>query len=442
MNRRCTVSTARQFSIGVVVMVAAGLTNSAPAWAQWTQWGGPGQSFVAESSGLASSWPEEGPKEVWGRDLGEGYSAILVDGDRLYTMYRKDDKETVISLEAATGKTVWEHKYDSAPDENHTMQFGDGPRATPLIVDGRLFTIGISGTMHCLDKYTGKVHWTKELWRDLKGNILPHGYCSSPIAYKDTVIVLIGAEAEAEDESPGDDDSIAKDKSIAKDQSIAAFKQSDGSVVWQKHSYENSYSSPKLINVDGEDQLAVFMATELVGLDPNNGNLKWEYAISNQWKQNVCMPVLGDDNHLFFSTSDAGSRGVKLTRDGDKTTLEELWSTNKIRFYHVTSVLDGHYVYGSSGSRDPTFFSAINIDTGKIAWRKRGFSKATCLRADGRLIILDENGQLALATATPEDFTVHSKFKVSEGTTWTVPTVAGKRLYFRDKERIRAFDLG
>jgi hypothetical protein len=145
---------------------------------------------------------------------------------------------------------------------------------------------------------------------------------------------------------------------------------------------------------------------------------------------------------LFFSVSGAGSRGVKLTKDGDKTKVEEIWSSRKIQFYHVTSVRIGDYVYGSTGN-GPNFFAAINFKTGKIAWRKRGFSKATCVYADGKFIILDEDGNLGLATATPEDLTVHSKVKlVDNGVAWTVPTIVGKNMYIRDKNTIMALDLG
>lgn len=403
---------------GMMVVALLGCTNVTTA--QWTQWGGPHQDFKAEATGLADRWGADGPKHVWERDLGEGYSAILVDGGRLYTMYRPGDQEAIVCLDSASGKTIWEYRYRSDPAEGHVMQFGAGPRATPLIVGDRIYTIGVSGTMHCLNKADGKPYWSKELWKDLGGNVLNHGYASSPIAYKDTVIVLVGG----------------------KGASIVAFDQASGDVVWKKHDFENSYSTPKVIDLDGTDHLVTFMANEIVGVDPNNGDLKWRYEIGNQWGQNVCLPIWDDEtNTLFFSVAEVGSRGLKLTRKGDNVETEELWKTRKIQFYHVTSVNVGDYVFGSHGAGAPNFFAAINITTGKIAWRKRGFSKATCVYADGRLIILDDEGNLALATVTPKDLTVHSKYKVFDDTAWTVPTVVGSTLYVRDKHKIMALDL-
>ena len=390
--------------------------------AQWTQWGGAGQDFKSDSTGLADSWPADGPKKLWTRELGEGYSAILAENGRIYTMYRDkaDKKEIVIDMDAGTGETIWEYKYRSQPAEGHANEFGRGPRSTPLIVGDRIYTIGVAGKMHCLNKKDGKKIWGKNLWGSFKGNKLNHGYSSSPIAYGDTVIVLVGG----------------------KGASVVAFDQESGKTVWKSEGFENSYSTPKIIKVGGEDQLITFMATELIGMDPNNGDLKWQYAIENRWKQNVCMPTWDEESStLFLSSNGPGSRGLKLTPSGDKTNVEELWSTKKIQLYHVTSVGIGDYVYGSSGSRGPSFFSAINIKTGEIAWRERGFAKATCVYADGKMIILDEDGQLGLATVTPEKLTVHAKVALLDKVAWTVPTIDGGTLFVRDKKNIMALDL-
>lgn len=398
------------------VLAIAGVVHAA----DWPQWGGRNQDFKADATGLAESWPDDGPKKIWKRDLGEGYSGIVAEGERLYTMYRSDGKEIVVALNAADGTTVWEHKYEAVPSDIHVKQFGEGPRSTPLIDGDHLYTIGVSGKLHCLNKHDGKVYWSHDVWKEFDGNILNHGYSSSPMSYKDTLIVLVGGDSA----------------------SIVAFDKGDGHVVWKNQSFDNSYSTPKIINVDGEDQIVTFMANEIIGVSPTDGSLKWRYEIGNQWGQNVCMPVWDpESNMLFFSVMTAGSRGVKLTRNGDKTDVEEVWSTRKIQFYHVTAVGVGDYVYGSTGN-GPSFFAAINMKNGDIAWRKRGLAKATCVYADGRLIILDEDGHLVLATATPEEFVVHSKVPLLEKVAWTVPTVVGKKMYVRDQSTIMALDLG
>jgi outer membrane protein assembly factor BamB len=405
---------------GVVVLALAAMATLAlgETAGDWTQWGGPNQDFRASSSGLAAEWPEAGPRQLWSRELGEGYSAILAESGRLYTMYRNGEQEAVVCLDAASGETLWEHGYDQSPHEGHVSQFGDGPRGTPLIDGDRLYTIGVAGMMHALNKKNGKVLWKHDLWTEYDGSILNHGYSSSPIVYKDNVIALVGGE----------------------DHGLVAFNRKNGKLAWSNLDYKNSYSTPKIFDVDGQDQLIVFMASALIGVDPNDGKLLWEYAHQNQFDQNINMPVMVD-NHLFMSSTHAGARGLKLSQKEGKTTVEEIWSTRKIQFYHVTSVLDGDYVYGSTGSQ-VNFMSAVNVKTGEIAWRKRGFAKANAISADGRLLLLDEEGNLVLATATPEDVTVHSKASVLEEVAWTVPTLVGKTMYVRDKQTIVALDLG
>jgi len=418
-----TAGRGRGVALMSVLTAAAALCLATDVMAQWTQWGGSDQDFIADSKGLANDWPTEGPKQLWSRELGDGYSAILVEDGKLYTMYRKDGKETVISLDAATGKTVWEYGYDESTAEGHEKRFGEGPRATPLIVGDRLYTIGVAGQMNCLDKRTGKVQWSHELWGDeFGGNKMMHGYASSPIAYKDNVIALVGA--------------------ADKNSGIVAFNQETGEVAWRNLAFKNSYSTPKILKVHGEDQLVTFMATEVIGADPDTGELKWSFEHKNQWEQNVCMPVITDQDILFISSPNAGARGLKIVKNGDKFDVEEVWSSRKIQFYHVTAVQQGDTIYGSTGTMGPAFLASVNINTGEINWRKRGFAKASMVMADGKFIILDEDGKLGLATATPEEFNVLSEANVLDKVAWTVPTVVGKTMFARDLKNIIAFDLG
>ena len=402
------------FSTILLTVVAFGVLTAG----DWTQWGGPAQDFQSDSPKLAAEWPESGPKQLWSRELGAGYSGILIEDGKLYTMYRVDDQEAVVVLDAKTGKTIWEQRYDSSPEEGHVTQYGEGPRATPLIVGDRLYAIGVAGRMHCLKKSDGSVIWSQDLWgEELGGNVLQHGYSSSPVFYKNTVIVLVGGEGA----------------------SVVALDAKNGKIKWKALDFKNSYSTPRLLDVDGEQQIVAFMDKEMIGVDPSNGDLKWSFPHDGA---NVSMPVMADKNHLFLSSPGAGAKGLKLTNRDGKTEVEEVWSTRKINFYHVTSVLQGDWVYGSTGTRAPAFMAAVNIRTGEIAWRERGYGKANVVAADGKLIILDEDGQLCLTTASPEGLTLHSRTKILEPVTWTVPTIVGKTMYVRDSKSILALDLG
>ncbi|HPF39942.1 MAG TPA: PQQ-like beta-propeller repeat protein [Phycisphaerae bacterium] len=409
-----------QLTCVLVAFLAAG--DATPT--STAQFGGPKQDFKVRARGLADSWPESGPKSLWERDLGVGYSGVIASQGALYTMYREGGNEVVICIDAKDGRTRWEFKYDAPIAEKHEHTFNDGPRATPLLYDGKLYTIGCNGKMYCLDPSSGDVRWFHDLWRDFDGSFLNHGYSSSPFGYKDTVIAMVGGEGHA----------------------LVAFDMETGKVKWKRLDYTNSYSTPKLINVDGQDQLLCYMAKELVGVDPNDGTELWKYEIGNQWRQNITLPLWGPDHILFISTNEAGSRGLKLTQSGGKTKVEELWSNGKVKVHHSNAVRIGDHVYTSTGGLgSPGVFWAIDVKTGEVAWKERGFDKATCIYADGRFIVLDESGNLGLVTATPEMFRVHNKVAVLEpvgnSRTWTGPTLDGTTLYLRDTKKIKALDL-
>jgi len=387
----------------------------------WLQWGGPNQDFHAPAGDIASQWPEGGPEELWSRALGDGYSAILAEDGRLYTMYREENEEAVACLDAASGETMWEHRYHHPPHEGHVHSFGSGPRSTPLIAGDMLFTIGVAGRMHALKKKTGEVVWTADLWGDeLGGNVRGHGYASSPVAYADTVIVSVGGKAAG----------------------LVAFDRTSGAVKWKALDFKSSHSSPRIVELAGETQLLVFMAGELIGVDPDSGKLRWRFAHSNQWGHNISMPIVVDGETIFLSSIQAGARGVRLARDGDTIEPEQIWSTRRIQFYHGSVVGNGDWVYGSSGTMGSAFMAAVNTRTGEIGWRERGIARANCVEADGKLIILDENGVLYLASATPEELVIHARTQLLSRVAWTVPTIVGRTLYVRDNEKILALDLG
>ena len=408
----------------VLVFLAMLLSMTTIARAQssdWTQWGGPQRNFKSDAKGLATAWPETGPRRLWQRELGDGYSAITAEGGMLFTMYRKGDNEIAIALDAATGKTIWEFSYAAPFSPEYDMSQGPGPHATPLVAGNFVFTSGATGKLHCLDKKTGNLLWSHDLLREFHGTLRVNGYSCSPIAYKNEIVMMVGGQSSA----------------------LVAFNQKDGSVLWKKHDFKNSTSSPIVINVDGQDQLVAFMWGDVVGVDPVDGSLLWSHPHPVEYGLNVSMPVWGPDNLLFISSGyDGGSRVIKLTRAGKKTTVEEVWAHRLMRVHFTNAIRVGDVVYGSSGDFGPAPFTAIDVKTGKVLWRHRSFSRASFLMADNHFIILDEDGHLVLANPTAEGLTVAAKADVLSNNAWTAPSLAGTRLYVRDRKNIMALDLG
>ncbi len=423
----------------ILLLPGTGCTQKAG----WHQWGGPNRNFMTDAGGLADKWPEEGPKKLWHRELGDGYATIVVDGDRLYTMYRVDKDEFTVALDATTGETVWEHKIAS-PTTPLMEQYGAGPHTTPTLVGNRLFTIGTNVVMHCYNKKTGKVLWKHDLVAEYGAPIPRRGYGCSPIAYRNTIIVGVDRKRAENQEGQADDEDETKKEVDEKveGQSLIAFSQSTGKVVWKSQDSPISFASPVLIDFEGEEQLVFLMQDNMMGVNPANGKLLWSLGLTPQGA-NLSTPLWNGTDLLFCSSAyDSGSRVVKLTKQDGKTVPEEMWYTRKMRMHHCNAIRIGDYVYGSSGDSGPAFFMALNLETGKVAWRERGFAKATCVYADGKVILLDEDGHLALATVTPEGITVHSKCKIAERYAWAAPTLVGKTLYVRDRKHVMALDVG
>ncbi len=395
---------------------AAGAANL-----DWPSWGGPNGDFTVDGKGLPATFAASAPKRLWQRSLGDGYSSIVTDGALLYTMYRRGHEEVVVAIEPDTGVTKWEYAYEATFKPGMGMEYGPGPHATPLVLGDYVYTIGILAQMHAFDKKTGKIVWRKDLYKDFpRSTFMGRGYSVSPIAYKNTIIVKLGEHGHA----------------------IVALNPKDGSLVWQNQNFSNAPSSPILINVDGQEQLVTTSSDEVVGLDPNNGELLWSRPHRTSWGLNISTPVWGPGNLLFISSAyNGGARVLHLAQLGGKTKVEELWSSNRMRVHHSNAIRIGDYVYGSSGDFGPAPMTAVDVKTGKVTWQDRTFGKVNMVLADGKVILLDEGGDLALVTLSPEGMQVRWRVPLLESNAWTAPTLVGTKLYVRDRRTMMALDL-
>lgn len=401
-------------SIGALLSVAA--TNAAFA-ADWPQWGGPGRDFATTGEKVIDKWPDAGPKTLWKRELGAGYSSIVAAGGGLYTMYRTGDDENVIALDAETGKTRWTHTYSDPVPSDAETNFGKGPNATPLIVGDRLITLSFGGRVHCLDRSSGKVLWTTHLVKDQGGMFVKFGFACSPLLHRDMVILPVGAKGKA----------------------IAAFAVSDGKMRWGSGGFENSYSSPILIDVGGKKQVTLVGTKEILGFDADTGEELWSHPYKNQWDCHCTTPVDCGDGRVFYPSFEGGIL-LKLTAGKDETAVKELWTTRKIGTGQNTVVRAGDYLYGAGGSDRASFLCCARISDGEVAWRERVPQSNTIL-ADGKLILLDENGALRIAPASHEKYAPACEAPILEGKAWTTPTLVDGRLYLRDQKSILAADV-
>ena len=408
------------FCFTLLGLIATSLNAEAE---DWLQWGGPRGNFTVQASRLDEAWPAEGPRRLWRRPLGDGYSAILVKGDALYTEYRSGDDTFVVALDVETGSTKWEHRYSTKPWPEMDKNFGLGPNATPLIIGDRIVSISIDGHMRCLDLGAGRLLGEHDLPAEFgrRKRVEEYGYSASPLSYKNTILTLVGGD----------------------DHAVVAFDPASGSAVWKSEAGGVSYAPATLTTLADRDQFIYFEPEGVVALDPLTGGLLWRSPIEFDNGNHLTPAVRCDDSHLWVGSQfvTGGGRLLEIARQGEALAAKQVWFDKKLRAAHWTSIRIGDFVYGSVGGNDVSFLGAFEWKTGKIAWRERGFHKAQCLYADGKLLFLDETGQLAMAKVSPQGVQVLAKAQVTESVSWTLPTLVGGKLYLRDRKHILALDL-
>ncbi len=394
----------RALPASVLAFVLAGSAS-----AQWPQWGGPDRDFHSPATGLAAKWPEAGPRRIWERDLGPGYSSIVVDGGRLFTMVQSFDGEVVVALDSATGATLWEHRYLTPTDQP--------PNATPTLAGGRVYAFGYSGMLSALEQDTGKLVWSHDLAQEYAVKRPQFGFASSPLVHGESLILPVGGAGHG----------------------VMAFALADGKLLWHQHDLEEIYASPLLIDVEGEAQVVVLATGQILGLDPRTGAALWREPV--QGEQNIATPVWCSDKLLCVTAGSGGSFGLRFSKADGKTQVERVW-TSAAQITQSTVVRAGDHLYGSTSDESQSYVTAIHAGTGEIAWKEPGFSVANLVAADGKILLLDAEGVLGLATASPEAWRVSSRVTALQPQSFTAPTVAGRTLYLRDLKKIVALDLG
>jgi outer membrane protein assembly factor BamB len=394
--------------------------RGAAASSDWLLWGGPRRDFVTAFTGLASTWPADGPRKLWTRPLGDGYSPIAVEGNVLYTAYHRGSEDVIVAIDTNTGKNLWEFVYESRFQAWVPNDVGPGPYAMPQVVGDRLVTASGAGKIHSIDKKTGRSVWSRDLYSEFGGTRLEWGYSCHALPYKDGLILLAGGRGSG----------------------ALALRKSDGSVIWKNLDFKNAHSSPLLIEVDGQPQVVALLASEVIGIDPENGQKLWQHPHNTNYGLAVSTPVWAPGNLLFVSSAySGGSRVLQLSQSDGKTTIKELWHSPRLQSHFATLIRLGDYLYFSSGE-GTALMTCVNIRSGEIAWQQRGFAKAQLVAAAaGKMILLDEDGTLALVEATPKELRVIAKASLLQSTAWTPPTLVGTKLYLRDRKNLMALDL-
>jgi outer membrane protein assembly factor BamB len=388
----------------------------------WTQWGGPTRDFHYPSSGI-TAWKETGPRRLWTREFGDGYSSILSDGPRLYIVYKRGASTVFSALESATGKPIWERAFEETPNEAEKKEMdpvhGTAPSSTPVLVGDRLFAVTFLGRLVAMNRDTGAVLWSEELWRKHGGTIVGYGYTNSPLAYKDTIILPVGGKGTA----------------------LMAFRQDTGKVAWANGTSDNAMASPVLMTLAGKPQVVTVMLKEVISVDPDSGKFLWRWQHANKTETNVSdAAAAGPDLVLVSSAYDSGTRAIRVKQSADGLTASEVWFNKRIRVHQGNILVRGDFAYACSGDFGPAPVTAFRVETGEIAWQDRGVGKATFVDLGKQVVAMSEDGDLSLIDLSPTGLKVLAKSSQLVSPAWTPATIAGSKIFIRDRKSIQALD--
>jgi outer membrane protein assembly factor BamB len=411
-------------------LAASSLPPPAPGsegTADWPQWRGPNRDGVSAATALRTDWPPGGPRVLWKQVIGRGFSSVAVVGARLYTTEGETPPtgagdaaaahyESVVCRDAHSGAELWRFRY---PNE-YSERFGSGPRSTPAVDGNRVYAVGPTGIFHCLRADTGERLWRHDLLEEFHGRPMQYGVSFSPLVEGDLVYA-----------TPGGPDGNA----------VVAFDKVSGRVVWKALDDSMGYSSPIAITAAGVRQLLLFTNLALVSLAPTDGTVYWRYPWETVNGFNIATPLAFGDYVFISSAYGKGCALLEVSKEADGSPrARRVYEHNRMRNYFASSVRWGDYLYGF----DEKDLVCMDIRTGTVAWREKGmrsFGKGSLLAAAGHLIVLGEGGTLWLAEATPAGYHEKASCRVSENKCWTVPVLAGGKLYVRDESRLVCLDM-
>jgi outer membrane protein assembly factor BamB len=397
--------------------------------ADWPQWRGPHRDGHSSETGLLKEWPKEGPKVLWKvGDLGLGYSTPSIVGKRIYLLSNQGlDNESVLALDAADGKKVWETRVGKVGNPKQQPSY-PASRSTPTVDGNSLYALGSDGDLVCLESGNGKVRWQKNLRTDFGGEPGIWAYAESPLVDGDLVVCTPGGT----------------------NATIVALKKGTGDTAWKSampQGDQAAYASIIVMKAAGRKQYVQFLQKGLVGLDAANGSVLWRYEkTAKNSPANIPTPV-ADDGYVYSAAGRSGGGLIKVKAvEGKADQLfeaEQVYFSPKLPVAIGGSIKVGKYLYGT------TLQALVCADfvTGEIKWEDRSIASASLCYADDRLYLHGENGDLALVEPTEKGYVEKGRFTPPEqpdrgqSKAWTYPAIADGRLYIRDANVLWCYDI-
>jgi outer membrane protein assembly factor BamB len=375
----------------------------------WSGFRGPQRDGTEHGVKIKTDWSATPPVPLWRRPVGPAWSSFAVQGGRLYTQEQLGEEEIAVCHDLTTGKPLWKHSDRARFWESNA---GAGPRATPTLNNGRVYTQGATGIVNALDAATGAVVWTRNSVADTGAKVPGWGIAGSPLVVNDLVIVAASG-------------------------SLVAYDLATGNQRWLGPTGGSGYSSPQLVTINGVQQVVLLNSNGAIGVSLADGKLLWEH----KWEGvPIVQPGVAQNGDLLVSVSESsGLRRLAVAQTSGAWTVQERWTSEDIYPWFNDFVVHKGHAYGFNGSS----LVCINLDDGKLKWKGKryGYGQVILLPEQDVLLVLSEQGELALAKATPDGFTELAHFPALEGKTWNHPVLVGNVLLVRNDHEMAAFRL-
>jgi outer membrane protein assembly factor BamB len=381
--------------------------------AEWPGFRGPNRDSIITHVQINTDWTTSPPKELWRRPIGPGWSSFAVRGELIYTQEQRGDDEIVACYRLSTGEPVWRHR---DPVRFWESNAGPGPRGTPTIHNDRVYAFGATGLLNALDAKTGEVVWSRNAATDTGVPIPDWGFASSPLVIDDTVVIAVSGQ-------------------------LAAYDARTGHQRWMGPEGGAGYSSPHLLTIDGVPQILLLRGSRTISVAPADGKLLWEHV----WDPGVgiVQPASTPGRDVLITVADAmgaiGMRRLAVSKGPAGWTVEERWTSRGLKPYFNDFVVHKGHAYGFDGS----ILACIDLETGARKWKggRYGNGQLVLLAEQDVLLVITEEGELAMASATPDSYRELARVPALEGKTWNHPVLVRDVLLVRNGEEMAAFRL-
>jgi outer membrane protein assembly factor BamB len=365
-------------------------------------------------------WPGE-LKKGWSVDVGEGYSSPVAHEGRLFVHSRRDPEEIVTAIAIATGQTAWTQKYPAPVEKNpYAKQMAKGPYSTPLVVNGRVYTLGTTGILSAWNMSSGALLWRKDFSQKISTAKLFCGTAMSPLHTTAGIVVHVGDDAGG---------------------SMVAFDPATGKERWTSAVKGPGYSSPLEITVSGTPQIVTMTTRSVIGVETASGKVLWEFPFDDEWNENIVTPI-ATSTGVIVSGVRQGTRRLAIVKAADTWSVKEAWHTPDVAMYMSSPVLVADTLFGLSSKRKGQFV-AVDPDSGKLRWATEGrnASSASVVAAGRHLLFLTTDSQLVVAPIDPAKFEEVRRYTVAESPTYAHPIVLRDRVIVRDASHVTVWLL-